>query len=33
VAQMIETVESLDPHMLDHIANLIQQRKDHEPKA
>ena len=33
LAQMIETVESLDLQMLDHIAHLIQQRKDNEPKA
>jgi len=33
LAQMIETVESLDPQMLDDIASLIQQRKENEPKA
>lgn len=33
LAQMIETVESLDPKMLDNIALLIQQRKENESKA
>jgi predicted transcriptional regulator len=33
LTQMIETVESLDPQMLDDIANLIQQKKENEPKA
>lgn len=33
LAQMIETVESLDPKMLDNIALLIQQKKENEPKA
>jgi predicted transcriptional regulator len=33
LAQMVETVEDLDPQMLDNIANLIQQRKENEPKV
>ncbi len=33
LTQMIETAESIDPHLLDNMAYLIQQKKANEPKA
>lgn len=33
LTQMIETAESIDPELLDSIADLIQQRKANEPKT
>ena len=33
LTQMIETAEAIDPHLLDKMAHLIQQRKANEPKV
>ncbi|GIK37462.1 MAG: transcriptional regulator [Chloroflexota bacterium] len=33
VTQMIETAESIDPQLLDNIADLIQHRKENAPKS